>query len=125
MKSSQDTEKHIHPHTHHDHHEHHHHPHGHSHAGLVPLTSLLEPSPAHKKIVDIQALREKLATGRGPAFWRTLDEAAESEDLREYIEEEFPALTGEIPQGIDRRNLLKVMAASLAMAGAAACTKQP
>jgi len=26
---------------------------------------------------------------------------------------------------VDRRNLLKVMAASLAMAGAAACTKQP
>ncbi|MBV9937361.1 MAG: TAT-variant-translocated molybdopterin oxidoreductase, partial [Acidobacteriaceae bacterium] len=119
MKSSQDTEK-------HDHHDHDHsHGHSHSHSGLIPLRSLLDPSPAHKKKLDIQALREKLAAGRGPAFWRTLDEAAESEDLREYIEEEFPALTGEIPQGIDRRNLLKVMAASLAMAGAAACTKQP
>ncbi len=117
MKSSQEAEKH----SHHDHH----HSHGHSHAGLIPLTSLLEPSPVRKKALDIQALREKLAAGRGPAFWRTLDEAAESEDLREYIEEEFPALTGEIPEGIDRRNLLKVMAASLAMAGAAACTKQP
>lgn len=117
MKSSQEFEKHSHG----DHHEHHHH----SHSGLIPLSSLLEPSPAPKKAIDIQELREKLAAGRGPTFWRTLDEAAESEELREYIEEEFPALTGEIPQGIDRRNLLKVMAASLAMAGAAACTKQP
>ena len=43
----------------------------------------------------------------------------------EYVEQEFPGLSGQIPQGVDRRNLLKVMAASLAMAGAAACTKQP
>ncbi len=123
MKNSQEAQKHSHPHGEHE--DHHHGSDGHSRSALVPLSSLLQPSPAQKKAVDIQALREKLASGRGPAFWRTLDEAAESEDLREYIEEEFPALTGEIPQGVDRRSLLKVMAASLAMAGAAACTKQP
>ena len=96
--------------------------HGHSNGGLIPLESLLEPP--HKEL-DLNALREKLAAGRGPTFWRTLEEAAESEELREYIEQEFPALSGQIPQGVDRRSLLKVMAASLAMAGAAACTKQP
>ncbi len=41
------------------------------------------------------------------------------------MEQEFPGLSGQIPQGVDRRNLLKVMGASLAMAGAAACTKLP
>jgi molybdopterin-containing oxidoreductase family iron-sulfur binding subunit len=92
-------------------------------SGLVPLESLLETP--RKASVELEILREKLAAGRGPAFWRTLDEAAESEDLREYIEQEFPGLSGQIPQGVDRRSLLKVMAASLAMAGAAACTKQP
>ncbi len=90
---------------------------------LISVESLLDPPK--KPAVDLQALREKLAAGRGPAFWRTLEEAAESEDLREYIEQEFPALSGQVPQGVDRRSLLKVMAASLAMAGAAACTKQP
>jgi MoCo/4Fe-4S cofactor protein with predicted Tat translocation signal len=91
--------------------------------GFVPLESLLESrkGPA----VHLQELRERLAAGRGPAFWRTLEEAAESDDLREYIEQEFPGLSGQVPQGVNRRNLLKVMAASLAMAGAAACTKQP
>ena len=92
-------------------------------SGLIPLESLLE-TPRKKK-VSLEALREKLAAGRGPVFWRTLDEAAESEDLREYVEQEFPGLSGQIPQGVDRRSLLKAMAASLAMAGAAACTKQP
>jgi molybdopterin-containing oxidoreductase family iron-sulfur binding subunit len=90
---------------------------------LIPLESLLEPPK--KPALDLQALRAKLAAGRGPTFWRTLEEAAESEDLREYIEQEFPGLSGQIPQGVDRRSLLKVMAASLAMAGAAACTRQP
>lgn len=92
-------------------------------SSFVPLESLLEPP--RKRVTDLQAVREKLAAGDGPKFWRTLDEAAESEELKEYVEQEFPALSGQIPQGIDRRNLLKAMAASLAMAGAAACTKQP
>src|SRR4051794_39473949 len=115
----------------HDHdHPHHHHDHDHPHvhgkfSGLITLGAIAEETEKRKKTIDIQALREKLAAGRGPAFWRTLDEAAESEELREYIEQEFPGLSGEIPKGVDRRALLKVMAASLAMAGAAACTKQP
>jgi MoCo/4Fe-4S cofactor protein with predicted Tat translocation signal len=90
--------------------------------GFVPLESLFEHAPPR---LNLQDLRERLAAGRGPAFWRTLEEAAESEDLREYIEQEFPGLSGQVPQGVNRRSLLKVMAASLAMAGAAACTKQP
>jgi MoCo/4Fe-4S cofactor protein with predicted Tat translocation signal len=93
--------------------------------GLVSLESLLETLPARRPAVNLRALREKLAAGNGPRFWRTLDEAAESDELREYIEQEFPGLSGQVPQGVDRRNLLKAMAASLAMAGAAACTKQP
>ena len=91
--------------------------------GFISLESLLEPR--RKASLDIETLREKLSAGRGPQFWRTLEEAAESEELTEYVEQEFPGLSGQIPQGVDRRNLLKVMAASLAMAGAAACTKQP
>jgi molybdopterin-containing oxidoreductase family iron-sulfur binding subunit len=92
--------------------------------GLVQLQGAPEEIP-QKPALDISALRDKLAAGRGPAFWRTLDEAAETEHMREYVEQEFPGLSGQIPQGVDRRSLLKVMAASLAMAGAAACTKQP
>jgi molybdopterin-containing oxidoreductase family iron-sulfur binding subunit len=91
---------------------------------LIPLESLLQPS-SPKPAIDLQALRERLAEGRGPAFWRTLEEAAETDELREYIEQEFPGLSGQVPQGLDRRSLLKVMAASLAMVSAAACTKQP
>ncbi len=117
---------------HHDLHSHdsHDHDHGHQHgngstSGLISLKSLTDPPPSQKKALDIQALRDKLAAGKGPLFWRTLNEAAESDDLKEIVEQEFPGLSGQIPEGVDRRNILKVMAASLAMAAAAACTKQP
>ncbi len=90
---------------------------------FVSLESLLDTP--RKRVTDLEALRTKLASGKGPQFWRTLEEAAESDELREYITQEFPGLSGQIPQGVDRRALLKVMGASLAMAGAAACTKQP
>ncbi len=89
---------------------------------FVPVEALFERP---RRALNLQDLRERLSAGRGPAFWRTLEEAAESEELREYVEQEFPGLSGQVPQGVDRRSLLKVMAASLAMAGAAACTKQP
>lgn len=81
-----------HPHHHHDHD----HPHSHAEksSGLVTLGALTEATKARKKSINIEELREKLAAGRGPAFWRTLDEAAESEDLREYMEQEFPGLSG-------------------------------
>ncbi len=87
---------------------------------LISIESL-----QRKPKLDLDGLRKKLAEGRGPAFWRTLDEAAESDELKDYLEQEFPGLAGQVPKGLDRRGLLKVMAASLFMAGAAACTKQP
>ncbi len=60
-------------------------------SALVPLESLLERP---RKALDLAVLREKLAAGRGPAFWRTLEEAAETDHLREYVEQEFPGLSG-------------------------------
>ncbi len=133
MKDSSQNLNNEHPHSHPHAHEH---EHGHEHPhkspatkDLLSLESLFKTGEQEKlrqqKETNIEALRLKLAEGRGPKFWRTLDEAAESDELQEYVEQEFPGLSGQIPQGVDRRNLLKVMAASLAMAGAAACTKQP
>ena len=93
--------------------------------GFVPLESLSAPQTPQRPDVDLLELRDKLAAGEGPEFWRTLEEAAETESWREASEQEFPGASAKEPTGIDRRNVLKVMAASLAMAGAAACTKLP
>lgn len=60
------------------------------------------------------------AFARGP--WRSLDELAGSEELRRFVETEFPAFHRRLAAGVDRRTLLKLMGASLALGGLAACT---
>ncbi len=70
------------------------------------------------------ALRARLAGQKGRAFWRSLDELADTPDFRAFLEAEFPSLAP-THNGIDRRSMLKVMAASLALAGLSGCSSQP
>jgi molybdopterin-containing oxidoreductase family iron-sulfur binding subunit len=58
---------------------------------------------------------ERLAGERGPRLWRSLEEFAESDELRDFVAAEFPDLAR--PDLVDRRTLLRIMAASLALAG--------
>ena len=75
---------------------------------------------------DLGAIRERLATQRGPALWRSLEELAGSDEFLEFLEYEFPRQAAGIRQaGTGRRDFLKLMSASLALAGLGACTKQP
>jgi len=57
--------------------------------------------------------------------WRSLDELAHSKSFLELSEREFPSGATEWQEGVSRRNFLKLSAASLALAGLTACTKQP
>ncbi len=67
-----------------------------------------------------QALMDK---GGGPRFWRSLDELAETDEFRRYLEDEFPERTPDWKEPAKRRSFLKVMGASLGLAGLTACTK--
>ena len=58
-------------------------------------------------------------------FWRTLDEQADDPAFRERLYNEFPSAVEEISDPIQRREFLRVMGASLALAGVTACTRQP
>ena len=78
-----------------------------------------------KTRIDLGALREKLAKAHGPQFWRSLDELAETDEFRQLVEDEFPDRTPDWNDPPQRRTFLKIMAASLGLAGLAACTKQP
>ncbi len=58
---------------------------------------------------------EKL-TGR--KYWRSLGELADTEEFRGWLEREFPAGAAELKaDGVSRRNFLKLMGASTALAG--------
>ena len=67
----------------------------------------------------------RLTEARGPDYWRSLEELADPARLREELQREFAEGADQPPQGLDRRCFLQVMGASMALAGAASCTRQP
>jgi molybdopterin-containing oxidoreductase family iron-sulfur binding subunit len=75
--------------------------------------------------IDLSAIRARLAGKSGPAFWRSLDEVAETPEFQAMLHREFPEGASEFADPAGRRNFLRLMGASIALAGAAACTRQP
>ncbi|HZT34265.1 MAG TPA: TAT-variant-translocated molybdopterin oxidoreductase [Bryobacteraceae bacterium] len=75
--------------------------------------------------LDLAAIRKRLENTRGRTFWRSLEELAGSEDFEEMMHREFPRYASEWESVEERRNFLKLMGASLALAGLTACTRQP
>src|SRR5579884_2660735 len=74
---------------------------------------------------DLTKLKKLLEEKGGPRFWRSLDELADTPEFRRYLNDEFPDRTPDWNEPSKRRTFLKVMGASLGLAGLAACTKQP
>src|SRR5947208_14749871 len=74
---------------------------------------------------DLTAIREKLRGKRGQEYWRSLEEVAEAPEFEAMLQREFPAGASEWWDEVSRRSFLKFAAASLALAGLTACTKQP
>jgi len=75
--------------------------------------------------VALSALRKATAQGQAPRFWRSLDELASTPEFQAHAENEFPHGANDLGANLDRRELLKVMAASAAFAGLTGCTKLP
>ncbi|HJQ33649.1 MAG TPA: TAT-variant-translocated molybdopterin oxidoreductase [Pyrinomonadaceae bacterium] len=78
-----------------------------------------------KRPVSIEGVRSKLEKKRGREFWQSLEELAETEEFEELLHREFPQHASEWDEGTDRRTFLKLMGASLALAGLAGCSYQP
>lgn len=81
-----------------------------------------------KTPLDLNALRARLAGAEGREFWRSLDELADTAEFNELLGREFPRGASEWRDPVSRRNFLKLMGASLAMAGLSGCQfalKQP
>ena len=81
--------------------------------------------PGKKGKLELAEVREKLSGARGPRYWRTLEELAQTPEFEEMLHREFPKHASEWNESNSRRDFLKIMGASLALAGLSACTKQP
>ncbi|MDB6111501.1 MAG: hypothetical protein JWR69_3251 [Pedosphaera sp.] len=82
-------------------------------------------TPAASAPLDLAAIRARLAGARGQEYWRSLDEVAQTKEFQEMLQREFPANASEWTDDVSRRNFLKLMGASLALAGVTSCTRQP
>src|SRR3954447_24184447 len=83
----------------------------------------IEPTREPQKI-DWSAVRARLSNAKGPLYWRTFEELAETPEFQDAIRQEFPAFT-DVLDSASRRNFLKLASVTRAMAGISACTKQP
>ncbi len=84
-----------------------------------------EVCPGKKDRLDLKTVRAQIAQTKGPEYWRSLEELAGSSEFQEMLHREFPKGASEWLDAVSRRGFLKLMGASLAMAGMTACTKQP
>jgi MoCo/4Fe-4S cofactor protein with predicted Tat translocation signal len=81
-----------------------------------------------KNSIDLDLARAKVAGAGGRRLWQSLEELSETPQYRDFLENEFPGNAGSAEKDADtihRRDVLKLMAASAAMAGLSACTKLP
>jgi molybdopterin-containing oxidoreductase family iron-sulfur binding subunit len=87
-----------------------------------PMESLVQIEPKKLSLAEVRA---KLAHQKGKKFWRSVDELADTPEFAELVNQEFPSQASEWIDPVSRRSFLKVMGASMALAGLAGCTKQP
>jgi MoCo/4Fe-4S cofactor protein with predicted Tat translocation signal len=81
--------------------------------------------PENSEPMTLDAVRAKLKGTGGKKYWRSLDELADTPEFQAAVEREFPSAAQEWIDPVTRRGFLKVMGASMALAGLAGCTKQP
>jgi MoCo/4Fe-4S cofactor protein with predicted Tat translocation signal len=96
---------------------------------LPPGAAPVAGAQAGKPVLDLEALRAKLATKKGPYLWRSLEEVAGTPEFAEWAKHEFAVgeddQAGSWSDPVSRRRLLALLGASMGLAGLTACTRQP
>jgi MoCo/4Fe-4S cofactor protein with predicted Tat translocation signal len=98
---------------------------------LIQIKTREDVCPSKK--LDLASVREKIdqatahdaAQKTGPEYWRSLEELAGSEDFQQALHREFPKGASEWVDSVSRRGFLKVMGASLGLAGMTGCVRLP
>src|ERR1700739_3137761 len=100
-------------------------------ADLIQINKREDVCPGKK--LNLTAVREKIdqatahdaAEKTGPEYWRSLEELAGSPEFQQALHREFPKGASEWLDSVSRRGFLKVMGASLGLAGMTGCVKLP
>ena len=71
--------------------------------------------------INLDSIRQRLSTTRGVEYWRSLEELADTPEFKELLHREYPRHASAWLDSLDRRDFLKLMGASLALAGLSGC----
>ena len=75
------------------------------------------------KPLDMTQIRARLESQKGQAYWRSLEELAETPEFEEFLTKEFPRQAAPLESSVDRRGFMKLLGASLALAGLTSCVR--
>jgi molybdopterin-containing oxidoreductase family iron-sulfur binding subunit len=79
--------------------------------------------------INFKLLRDRILGGQDKSapkeYWRSVEELADSPVFEEFVRREFPHAAEEWNNPVERRTFLKIMGASLALAGLSGCVIQP
>jgi molybdopterin-containing oxidoreductase family iron-sulfur binding subunit len=99
--------------------------------GLIQIKKREDVCPS--KTLDLATVRERIdaatahdaAEKTGPEYWRSLEELAGTDAFKDALHREFPKGASEWLDTVSRRGFLKVMGASLGLAGMTGCVRLP
>jgi MoCo/4Fe-4S cofactor protein with predicted Tat translocation signal len=81
--------------------------------------------PSQESQTNFALMRERILAAQGKEYWRSLEELADTDEFHEFLRREYPQQADEWNDAVGRRTFLKLMGASLALAGLSSCTYQP
>ena len=70
-------------------------------------------------------LKNKVLSQNGKNYWRSVEEFVDAPEFAEFVSQEYPQHAEEWSDSFSRRNFIKIMGASLALAGLSGCVIQP
>jgi len=93
--------------------------------GLIHIQNREDICPGKKGKLDLASVRTEINKATGPQYWRSLEELAGNPEFHEALHREFPKGASEWLDSVSRRGFLKVMGASLGLAGMTGCVRLP
>src|SRR5437773_6413266 len=72
------------------------------------------------KDIDLKEFTNRMGDKR---YWRSLEDLSRSDEFADVMANEFPQQALPLQRGVDRRDFMKLMSASMALAGLAACNR--